>query len=381
MEKKFNSNLSIDKHKKLNEIERSSSSTESTPSKKLADKVRFEEDSDNFNYSNSSTSRDHNSTKNNKDTGNSVVREKWPTRRDFYLSCAGSFIGLGNVWRFPYLCYENGGAIFFIPYLVFLFFAGIPLFFLEVSVGQYTSEGGITAWTLLAPITTGIGWGSIVLTTVINTYYIVVLGWSLYYLCASMTSPEVLNKIWNTCGNEWNNQTTCKTFEEVVSQNLTKSALTATTVAGANSSQAVIEKNFMTPIEEYWENRVLQISDNMTFDTLTDINWPLYITVIAAWIVCYFCVWKGLGWTSKVVMFTATFPVIMLLILLVRGITLEGAMKGIRFYMIPKLKVCELNFLYKSQLIHHTCIFQKPNNQEVRKAELNFLFHGFQQTS
>jgi len=85
-------------------------------------------------------------------------REKWASRTDFYLSCAGGFIGLGNVWRFPYLCYENGGAIFFIPYMIALFLAGIPVFFIEVVVGQYTSEGGITAWRMLAPISAGIGY-------------------------------------------------------------------------------------------------------------------------------------------------------------------------------------------------------------------------------
>ena len=278
--------------------------------------------------SSSSTSTPSNS-RSNKEI---QVREKWATRQDFYLSCAGSFIGLGNVWRFPYLCYENGGAVFFIPYLIFLFLAGIPIFFLEVSIGQYTSEGGITAWTVIAPITTGIGWGSIVLTTVINTYYIVVLGWSLYYLCASMASPETLDKIWNTCDNEWNSKDgTCVTFKDIIEKNLTGAG------AGSGNNQGE-QKAFITPIEEYWEEHVLQISDEMSFQTLTDINWRLYISVIAAWIVCYFCVWKGLKWTSKVVAFTATFPVVMLFVLLVRGITLEGAMKGIDFFLIPKAR-------------------------------------------
>ena len=213
--------------------------------------------------------------------------------------------------------------MFFVPYLTFLFLAGIPIFFLEVSVGQYTSEGGITAWTVLAPISTGIGWGSIVLTTVINTYYIVVLGWSLYYMFASMAPYEHLNKIWNTCSNEWNNNATCMTFSDkldVIKNNATEAAN--------------LQK--MYPIEEYWENKVLGISDEMTFETLTDINWTMFATVALAWVVCYFCVWRGLGWTSKVVMFTATFPVFMLLVLLIRGVTLDGAMKGIEFYMIPK---------------------------------------------
>jgi len=256
-------------------------------------------------------------------------REKWASRTDFYLSCAGGFIGLGNVWRFPYLCYENGGAIFFIPYVIALFLAGIPIFFLEVVVGQYTSEGGITAWRMLAPISAGIGYGSIILTCVLNTYYIVVLGWSLFYFLQSFSSSEHLHQIWNSCDNAWNNPETCRTVRDVM--NSQNSSLT--NIKQFNSN----DKPFMTPIEEYWENYAIKIDDDMTFESLfTDINWNMLYCVVASWVICYFCVWKGIGWTGKVVMFTATFPVFMLFVLLIRGLTLPGAMKGVEFYLIPK---------------------------------------------
>uniref|UniRef100_A0A671XIY6 Transporter n=1 Tax=Sparus aurata TaxID=8175 RepID=A0A671XIY6_SPAAU len=238
------------------------------------------------------------------------TRGQWSNKMEFLLAVAGQIIGLGNVWRFPYLCYKNGGGVFFIPYVLFLFTCGIPLFLMETSLGQYTKQGSITCWKKICPLFEGMGYGSQVVVLYSSIYYIIILAWAFLYLFFSFRSELP----WASCRNSWNTET-CVEFDQ-------KDDLNWTVPANATS-----------PVREFWEIRVLNITGSI--HEMGSVRWELALCLLLSWIICYFCVWKGVKSTGKVVYFTATFPYLMLLVLLVRGLTLPGALDGIKFYLYP----------------------------------------------
>ncbi|XP_008481101.2 sodium- and chloride-dependent glycine transporter 1-like [Diaphorina citri] len=82
-------------------------------------------------------------------------RGSWGSRWEFLLSCVGLSVGIGNVWRFPYLAYQNGGGAFLIPYLIMLVLAGKPMYFLELAVGQFGGVGPLGLWNC-CPIAKGL---------------------------------------------------------------------------------------------------------------------------------------------------------------------------------------------------------------------------------
>uniref|UniRef100_A0A7N6BBV6 Transporter n=1 Tax=Anabas testudineus TaxID=64144 RepID=A0A7N6BBV6_ANATE len=240
-----------------------------------------------------------------------LPRGQWSNKMEFLLAVAGQIIGLGNVWRFPYLCYKNGGGVFFIPYVLFLFTCGIPLFLLETSLGQYTQQGGITCWKKICPLFSGMGYGSQVVVLYSSIYYIIILAWAFLYLFSSFTSELP----WASCRNSWNTGN-CVEFDH-------KDQYLNWTVEG----------NATSPVREFWERRVLNVTGSI--HELGGLRWELALCLLLSWIICYFCVWRGVKSTGKVVYFTATFPYVMLVALLVRGLTLPGAIDGIVFYLYP----------------------------------------------
>ncbi|WP_054636164.1 sodium-dependent transporter [Thalassobacillus sp. C254] len=118
------------------------------------------------------------------------MREQWGTRAGFILAAVGSAIGLGNIWRFPAVAYENGGGAFFIPYLFALLTAGIPLLILEFTIGHKYRGSAPLSYARMNRKAEWIGWWAVFVSFVISTYYAVIIAWAMSY------SVFAINQTW-----------------------------------------------------------------------------------------------------------------------------------------------------------------------------------------
>jgi len=109
-------------------------------------------------------------------------RSQWGTRAGFIMAAVGSAVGLGNIWRFPYVAYENGGGAFFIPYLFALLTAGIPILIMEFTMGhKYRGSAPLSFFRMSGKKAEWIGWWGMFVAFVISTYYSVIIAWAMKY--------------------------------------------------------------------------------------------------------------------------------------------------------------------------------------------------------
>ncbi|XP_068107020.1 sodium- and chloride-dependent neutral and basic amino acid transporter B(0+)-like [Hyperolius riggenbachi] len=253
-------------------------------------------------------------------------REMWASKTDYLLSMIGYGVGLGNVWRFPYLAFKHGGGAFIIPYAIMLALAGLPIFFLECSLGQFASAGPIEVWRI-CPFFQGLGVTMVIISGLVSIYYNVIVAYSLYYLFASFRSylpwsecfewadSKCLGSSSGWCHVTLDNVTVTMNVSWVHEQNLT--------CAADNSSEL--------PSKQYWEKVALRQSSGL--DETGSVVWYMALCLLLAWVITVASLWKGIKSSGKVVYFTALFPYVVLIILLVRGVTLEGARDGIEYYI------------------------------------------------
>ena len=251
------------------------------------------------------------------DSPQEPVRGKWERSHEFVFALAGCAIGLGNVWRFPYLCYKYGGGSFMVAYLFFLFLVGVPMLMLEVTMGQFMSRGGIEVWNMV-PISKGIGFATLLVAVYINIYHIVILAWTLFYFCKSVMAIFTGHLPWTSCDFTGASACCLNTYNG--------SVLVAPD--GCNSDP-------IYPEAEYFSNNVLNITSGI--DETGGMNWTLFGFLILAWVIVFSMVYKGVKSTGKAAYVTSTFPLLVLMALVIRGVTLDGAMEGLKYYITPDL--------------------------------------------
>ncbi|KAM3662942.1 sodium- and chloride-dependent neutral and basic amino acid transporter B(0+) isoform 2-T2 [Ammospiza maritima maritima] len=273
-------------------------------------------------------------------TDENVDRGNWTNKAEYLLSMVGYAVGLGNVWRFPYLAYQNGGGAFLIPYTFMLALAGLPLFFMECSMGQFASQGPILVWRML-PLFQGVGITMVILTAFVTIYYNVIIAYALFYFFASF--QKVLP--WSDCLS-WSDELCSKTQKvndcnTTYNGNIIRANYTFVTANNLTCIEGTITyKPVQFPTEQYWNKVALQRSSGL--DETGRVVWYLALCLLLAWIIVAGALYKGIKSSGKVVYFTALFPYVILFVLLVRGATLEGALDGVQFYIGRESNITKL---------------------------------------
>ncbi|MFT4021110.1 MAG: sodium-dependent transporter [Acinetobacter sp.] len=210
----------------------------------------------------------------------SETRENWSARSGFIIAAIGSAVGLGNIWRFPYVAYENGGGAFLVPYLIALITAGLPLLFLDYAVGHRSSGSPPKAYRAIFRGGETLGWWQVCVCIVIGLYYASVLTWAGSYIFFSI-------------GQTWGSDP-----------------------------------------ESFFFKTYLQTSSASGFDAqfVQHIFWPLVGIWLLTLIILYGGVKKGVELSNKIFM-----PLLFILftILVIQALRLPGAVEGLNAFFTP----------------------------------------------
>ncbi|KAK4325453.1 hypothetical protein Pmani_003980 [Petrolisthes manimaculis] len=224
-------------------------------------------------------------------------RGKHKNRTEAFFALVGYTIGLGNLWRFSYRL-GLYGVTFLIPYGVFLVFVGVPLYILELALGQYISLGPIHVFTFMCPLLKGLGWAMLLSLVLVVVYYNVILAWAVYYIVAAFGPSSRLP--WSLCTHNNNRNTTGCGLRDYTPKELYDSAkiFFRDEVMGGAKFQGETDGAVGGVGVEYY-----------------DINWTMVGYLGVAWLLVTLCVVGGLRTRGKVLYITVIYPYVMLIFL------------------------------------------------------------------
>ena len=209
-------------------------------------------------------------------------RSTWGSNATFILAAIGSAVGLGNAWRFPGLAAKHGGGAFLLVYLVAMLVIGIPLLMMEISIGRKMRSGAPGALRGMNKKFEPIGWAATSNAFVIVTYYAVVFAWVIMMAVFSFKFVGMTG----------------------------------------NSEKA----------SGLWAGL---IKTTGTIKGFGSFSLPVIICLLVAWGLIYFCIRNGTKSVDKIIKYLIFLPVICLVIMAVKGITMPGALEGVANFFIP----------------------------------------------
>lgn len=230
-------------------------------------------------------------------------RDRWSSRSVFILAAVGSSIGLGNIWKFPYLTFKHGGVAFIIAYLIAFIIVGMPMLILELTLGQKMQRGSAGCMRGISPRMAGVGWAASFVGFITCIIYNILLGMCLLYLFTSGGAPWSEHNIERPFA--------CKTAEKV----------------STPPSELFLYMNvtsFLNPDNcQPWSDGATNV-----FGT------QLFVYVCISWVICFLCIMKGAKSINYVVLATSTLPFIFLFMLIGKYVSLNSSEdgKGISFY-------------------------------------------------
>jgi len=209
----------------------------------------------------------------------STKENTWSSHFFFILATLGASVGLGNLWRFPYMAFENGGGSFFIPFVICYFLVALPIIFLEFGMGFWSKGSAATAFKKLSSKTTWIGWWILINTFVIVCYYSVIMGWCLQYSVHSI-------------GQDWGSDTT-----------------------------------------GFFYNEIVQISASAM--EIGGISLQSIISLVVLWTITFIILKNGIKNLSRFLLISVPIPIILIIVLAYRGVSLPGGMSGLSYFLKP----------------------------------------------
>jgi SNF family Na+-dependent transporter len=274
----------------------------------------------------------------------------WTSRLSYTLAAVGSAVGLGNIWRFPYLCYRNGGATFLIPYFISLFGLGIPLFALEFTLGQGTGKGALGAFMSLDRRAGGLGILTFLSTSGIVVYYCVILAWCMKYFLS------VLGSLGSPLGLPWATGQAATFYQEEVLHKRFVCRNTTLPPPPDKSLPPFSNTGFWGPCP--WPESVMMLTPEsriwsynesvsalaagckcrgMGFENQSGVHMDLVLNLALVYLIVFGMCCAGTKSLKYAVYISVPLPFVLLFCLFVRGVTLPGASIGIEYYLKPDM--------------------------------------------